>query len=130
MTSRAVLAVAALLLPLGPAWAQHPAGHGAAMGGMPMPGAGPAPAAGPTAEQDMMAGMERMNRDMAAAPMTGDADKDFVAMMIPHHQGAIDMARVQLRHGRDPKLRRLAQAVIAAQEKEITEMRAWQKAHP
>ena len=80
--------------------------------------------------QAMMAGMEKMNRDMAAAPMNGDADQTFVAMMTPHHQGAIDMAQVELRYGKDPALRRLATDIISAQEKEIALMQRWQKAHP
>ncbi len=80
-----------------------------------------------TPDRAMMAGMTRMNRAMAAAPMTGDADRDFVTMMIPHHQGAISMAEVELRDGRDPTLRRLAKQIIAAQHREIATMRAW---HP
>jgi uncharacterized protein (DUF305 family) len=87
-------------------------------------------AAAPTADQDMMAGMEKMDRDMGSAPMTGDADRDFVAMMIPHHQGAIDMARVELRYGKDPALRRLATDIMAAQKKEIAFMERWQANHP
>jgi uncharacterized protein (DUF305 family) len=72
----------------------------------------------------------KMMMDMDGAPMTGDADKDFVAMMIPHHAGAIDMAKVELQYGKDPELRKLADAIVKAQQKEIGEMKAWQAAHP
>ena len=64
-------------------------------------------------------------------PMTGDPDKDFVMMMMmAHHQEAIDMARVELKYGKDPTLRALAEAIIEAQEKEIEEMKEWLAAHP
>lgn len=66
----------------------------------------------------------RMHKDMAA-PLTGDADRDFLKGMVPHHQGAIDMARVVLKYGKDPKIKKLARRIIAAQEKEIAMMNGW-----
>jgi uncharacterized protein (DUF305 family) len=59
---------------------------------------------------------------MAVKP-TGDVDRDFVAMMVPHHQGAIDMAVAVLRHGHNEQLRRLAQEIIVTQQQEIAAMR-------
>ena len=81
-------------------------------------------------DQEMMASMEKMDRDMTAAPMTGDPSHDFIAMMLPHHQGAIDMAKVYLLHGQDPVLRRLAQEIIVTQEQEIELMHLRQAALP
>lgn len=66
--------------------------------------------------------MTVMNKGMANAPMTGNTDHDFAAMMIPHHQGAVDMAKVELLYGRDPALKRLAQEIIVTQGSEITVM--------
>ncbi|PZR01036.1 MAG: DUF305 domain-containing protein [Cereibacter sphaeroides] len=70
------------------------------------------------------ASMDKMMASMMI-PYTGDPDVDFVKGMIPHHQAAIDMAKVQLAYGKDPEIRKLAEAVIAAQEAEITAMNAW-----
>jgi uncharacterized protein (DUF305 family) len=61
------------------------------------------------------AAMKKMMGDMAVKP-TRDVDADFVAMMVPHHQGAIDMALAVLRHGRNPQIRRLAQEIIVTQQ--------------
>jgi len=68
------------------------------------------------------AAMSRMMDGMAVKP-TGDVDRDFVAMMVPHHQGAIDMAVAVLRHGHNEQLRRLAQEIIVTQQQEIAAMR-------
>jgi uncharacterized protein (DUF305 family) len=111
-------AALAVLLALGaaaasPALAQH-AGHGT-------PAAAPAsPVAG-----EFQAANEAMHRSMGAVRLTGDADRDFAASMIPHHEGAIAMARLQLRHGKDPAMRRMAEEIVAAQEKEIAALRAF-----
>lgn len=68
------------------------------------------------------AAMKKMMSDMTMTP-TGDVDADFVAMMVPHHQGAIEMAIAVLRHGRNPRIRRLAQEIIVTQQQEIAVMR-------
>lgn len=84
------------------------------------PGAAAAQEAAFLAENE--AAMARMHAAMTITP-TGDVDRDFAAMMIPHHQGAIDMARLQLRYGRNEQLRRLAQEIIVTQQQEIAAMR-------
>jgi uncharacterized protein (DUF305 family) len=76
------------------------------------------------------AAMDKMHSDMMASQYTGNADVDFVRGMIPHHQGAIDMAKVELANGKDPEIRKLAEGVIAAQEAEIKQMQTWLAAHP
>jgi uncharacterized protein (DUF305 family) len=69
----------------------------------------------------MTQAMERMHKDMSIVP-SGDPDRDFAAMMIPHHQGAVDMAKVELQFGKNPVLRRLAQGIIVEQLQEIEVM--------
>ena len=66
--------------------------------------------------------MQKMMRDMTVRP-SGDVDHDFVAMMVPHHQGAIDMAQAELRYGYNEQLRRIAQEIIVDQMQEIAAMR-------
>jgi uncharacterized protein (DUF305 family) len=68
------------------------------------------------------AAMNKMMMDMTIKP-TGDVDRDFVAMMVPHHQGAVDMAKAELKYGQNEQLRRLAQEIVATQQQEITVMR-------
>jgi uncharacterized protein (DUF305 family) len=75
--------------------------------------------------QAMNADMQRMDRDMAAAAMNGNIDHDFAAMMIPHHQGAIDMAKAELSYGKNPVMRRLAQEILVDQQSEIDAMQLW-----
>jgi uncharacterized protein (DUF305 family) len=67
------------------------------------------------------AAMNKMMMNMTIKP-TGDVDRDFVAMMVPHHQGAVDMAKAELKYGHNEQLRRLAQEIVATQQKEITVM--------
>jgi len=88
---------------------------------MPMPMA----PAGDAAHQDLMDGMDRMNADMMAGGTASDIDVAFVCSMIPHHRSAIDMAKAEIAHGDDPWAKELAQAIIAAQEKEIADMLKW-----
>lgn len=72
--------------------------------------------------RDNEAAMTKMMNEMMAKP-TGDIDRDFVAMMIPHHQGAIDMAVIELRYGKNEQLRRIAQGIIVDQTQEIAAMK-------
>ena len=73
----------------------------------------------------MEAVMTEMDRSMKAAPMNGDVDHDFAVMMIPHHQGAIEMAKSELLFGKDPVMRRLAQEILVDQQSEINAMNLW-----
>lgn len=77
------------------------------------------------AHAELMNGMDAMNRDMAQGMMAEDIDVAFVCGMIPHHRGAIDMAKAALAHGDDPWVKELAQKVIDAQTQEIADMKDW-----
>jgi uncharacterized protein (DUF305 family) len=83
-------------------------------------GDAPSTAAYKAANGKMHAGMD--------ITFSGDADVDFVNGMIPHHQGAVEMAKIVLKHGKDPELKKLAAEIVAAQDKEITFMQEWLKA--
>jgi uncharacterized protein (DUF305 family) len=80
------------------------------------------------ADKGFAASMQTMMKNMKVRP-SGNPDKDFVVMMMPHHQGAIDMAKVELQYGTDPELRQLATDIVAAQEKEIAQMKDWLAKH-
>jgi uncharacterized protein (DUF305 family) len=82
------------------------------------------------ADAAYMAAMDKMHKNMMAVKSTGNPDVDFVRGMIPHHQGAVDMARVVLKHGKDPEIRKLAESVVSAQESEIKQMKDWLATHP
>jgi uncharacterized protein (DUF305 family) len=82
----------------------------------------PADAAFLNAMKGMMMGM---HQNMP----TGDTDRDFVRMMLPHHQAAVDMAKAELQYGQDAELKALATDIVAAQDKEITMMKAWLAKH-
>lgn len=88
------------------------------------------PGAMPSSSMDMSKSMAGMMKNMQDMPMSGNTDHDFAAMMKMHHQGAIDMAQAELASGKDPKLRKMAQNIIAAQKKEIQEFDNWMKTHP
>lgn len=76
---------------------------------------------------ELIASMEKMHIAMGAVKRSGDNDVDFVRLMIPHHEAAIDMAKTQLLYGKDPQMRRLAQEIITDQQLEIELMQRWLK---
>ena len=71
-----------------------------------------------------MLSMDKMHKDMDIT-YSGDADIDFARGMTPHHQGAIEMAKVELQYGKSPEMRKLAESIVKAQEDEIADMKAW-----
>lgn len=109
-----IILALALVLPL-PAIAQDHTGHKMAGDSSP-------------ASMALAEANAKMHADMNM-PLTGNPDVDFVAGMIPHHQGAVDMAQIVLEYGTDPEVRKFAEGVVAAQEAEITWMKGWLAQH-
>ncbi|HEY0797233.1 MAG TPA: DUF305 domain-containing protein [Acidisarcina sp.] len=78
---------------------------------------------------ELMDGMSAMHLAMGNIQPSGDRDVDFVSLMVPHHQAALDMARTELRYGKDSQMRRLAQEIVADQQSEIELMQLWRRKH-
>jgi uncharacterized protein (DUF305 family) len=76
---------------------------------------------------ELIASMDKMHLAMGAIKRSGNSDVDFVRLMLPHHQAAIDMAKTQLLYGKDAQMRRLAQEIITEQQSEIELMQRWLK---
>ena len=92
-----------------------------AMAGMKMP-------AKSIGDEQMNAAMAKMTKTMGTEKLTGNQDHDFMIMMIPHHQSAVDMAKIELRLGKHPELLALSHDIIKSQDQEIAQMRGWLKA--
>jgi uncharacterized protein (DUF305 family) len=124
-----VAATAVALALTAPAFAQQGTpGHDIAAqpdGQKSMDEAMPNPSDSPSTKAFKEAGMKMMKN--MEVTFTGNTDVDFVRAMMPHHQGAIDMAKVELAHGKNPDMRKMAQKIIRDQEKEISQMQAWLK---
>ena len=88
-----------------------------------------ASSATPSGGPDMKAMMKDMSSKMTSMPMSGDPDVDFAMMMRIHHQGAIDMAKAELSKGKDPQMKKMAAAIVAAQNKEIAQFDAYLAKH-
>lgn len=120
-TAVALASAAALMMPvLATAQASAPSAHQHAM-----PPAGSSTAVAP----DLMASMHKMHAEMEAMKMSGDLDHDFAMMMRSHHQGAIEMAKVELARGKDKQIKQMAQKMIAEQTKEIAKLDKWMAQH-
>ena len=84
---------------------------------------------GNMSHQEMMKTMQDMHQKMSTMSMTGDPDHDFAMMMRSHHQAGVDMAKAQLRNGKDPQMQAMAKKIIADQTKEIKKLDQWMAKH-
>ena len=114
----------AVLLAATPGLAHAQSAQPDAMHGMAMKGAATNPAT-----KSYMQSMQGMQDAMAGMTPSNDPDKDFVAMMKPHHQAAVEMAETYLKYGSDPMLKAMAKDIVSSQNKEIAQMNAWQAKH-
>ena len=117
------VALGALGFAILPSLAQAQAAKGSMQGNM----AASAPMAMPSGGMDMKGMMK--DGKMSSMPMSGDPDVDFAMMMRMHHQGAIDMANAELSNGKDPQMKKMAKAIVAAQKKEIAQFDAYLARH-
>lgn len=101
-----------------------PLAAGGAMAQQTHPAAGPSPMM-----SEMQSAMQTMDRNMMTGMQAGSPDQMYAAMMIPHHQGAVDMSRLALHDIKDAELHRIAEKTISENEKSIHELRAWQQKH-
>lgn len=115
----------------GSAYAQDNTQH--SMAGMSMPSdASPASASSEDMSESSQAfrAADRHMMQQMASPYSGSTDRDFVEHMMPHHEGAVAMAKIELQYGKDPALKRMARDIIKSQDEEIVFMKKWLKAHP
>src|SRR5690606_22541935 len=77
-----------------------------------------------------MAAMDKMHEAMSSMDYSGDPDIDFVRGMIPHHEAAVEMAETLLKYGKDRELRKMAEEIVSAQQREISQMQDWLEQHP
>jgi DUF305 family protein family protein len=131
MNQRLILIVTLIVLTVIALLTQRHAAH-SATSAVPLPAAPAEFTASTDRTFDQLMGdsMNVMHKGMHSAPYTGNPDRDFVTMMIPHHQGAIDMAKAILLYGKDEQLKRLAQEIIADQQNEVQLMQLWLSKHP
>ena len=123
----AILATSGLVLTAAHAQMQPQTDHSKMQHGQPAaktPPPATTPGGDSAATKAFKAANDKMHADMGQQ-YTGNADTDFLKGMIPHHQGAIDMAKIVLAHGKDPKVKKLARDIIKAQEREIAMMKTW-----
>ena len=121
---KASMILVAALLAAAPGLALAQSAQPDAMHSMAMKGATTNPAT-----KSYMQSMQGMQDAMAAMTPTNDPNKDFVMMMKPHHQAAVEMAQTYLKYGSDPMLKQMAKDIVSSQNKEIAEMNAWQVRH-